>query len=149
MRVLKVMFLTIMVGLAVAQTNQAQAPTVVPEVLRYGGQLPNTDGMRTQKLLRFSIYAQQASSSPMWSEEQVVWVNSNGSFNVLLGTATENGVPARLFVVSVPYALKASDAETLGGLPASAFLRATPSPRRWHRSCRRGRRPPVTSTRLP
>jgi len=133
-----------MVGLAVAQTNQAQAPTVVPEVLRYGGQLPNTDGMRTQKLLRFSIYAQQASSSPMWSEEQVVWVNSNGSFNVLLGTATENGVPARLFadgvarwigvsvdggevaprtlMVSVPYALKAADAETLGGLPPSAYV---------------------------
>ena len=27
--------------------------------------------------------------------------------------------------MSVPYALKAADAETLGGLPASAFARAT------------------------
>lgn len=32
----------------------------------------------------------------------------------------------RVVLLSVPYALKASDAETLGGLPASAFLRAAP-----------------------
>jgi hypothetical protein len=32
----------------------------------------------------------------------------------------------RVQLVSVPYALKASDADTLGGLPASAYLR-TPS----------------------
>ena len=30
-------------------------------------------------------------------------------------------------MVSVPYALKAGDAETLGGLPPSAFLRAAPA----------------------
>ncbi len=29
----------------------------------------------------------------------------------------------RVLLASVPYAMKASDAETLGGLPASAFLR--------------------------
>jgi len=145
MRLLRVMFLlTWMTGLAVSQVSPAQTPTVVPEVLRYTGQLPNTNGIRTQELLRFAIYAEQASTSPLWSEEQVVWINSNGSFNVLLGTATENGVPARLFaagaarwigvsvdgreavarslMVSVPYALKAADAETLGGLPPSSYV---------------------------
>ena len=33
---------------------------------------------------------------------------------------------ARVLLVSVPYALKAADAETLGGLPASAFVLANP-----------------------
>src|SRR5713226_581774 len=33
----------------------------------------------------------------------------------------------RVLLVSVPYALKAADAETLGGKPASAFVLATPN----------------------
>src|SRR5260370_40586828 len=32
----------------------------------------------------------------------------------------------RVLLLSVPYALKAADAETLGGLPPSAFVLATP-----------------------
>ena len=37
-----------------------------------------------------------------------------------------NGAPEqpRVLLLSVPYALKAADAETIGGLPPSAFLRA-------------------------
>src|SRR6516162_7645380 len=33
----------------------------------------------------------------------------------------------RVLLVSVPYAMKAADAETIGGLPPSAFARTTPS----------------------
>ena len=71
-----------------------------------------------------------------------------GRFAALLGATTSAGVPVELFasgesrwlgvqanvpgereqprvlLVSVPYALKAADAETLGGLPAAAFVRA-------------------------
>ena len=71
-----------------------------------------------------------------------------GRFAALLGATTSAGVPVELFasgesrwlgvqaqvpgeleqprvlLVSVPYALKAADAETLGGLPLSAFLLA-------------------------
>src|SRR6202034_2803083 len=68
----------------------------------------------------------------------------NGHYSVLLGAATTSGMPAELFgtgqsrwlgvtvarheemprvlLASVPYALKAADAETLGGLPASAYV---------------------------
>ncbi len=35
--------------------------------------------------------------------------------------------PPRVFLVSVPYALQAANAQTLGGLPPSAFVRAGPS----------------------
>ena len=33
----------------------------------------------------------------------------------------------RILLGSVPYALKSADADTLGGLPASAYLRVNPS----------------------
>src|SRR5208282_2432797 len=72
----------------------------------------------------------------------------NGHYSALLGSATAHGLPADVFVAgearwlavqvsgqaeqprtllfSVPYALKALDAETIGGLPVSAFVRANP-----------------------
>src|SRR5208282_2177245 len=71
-----------------------------------------------------------------------------GHYTAMLGSATTNGVPLSVFsstdahwvgiqisghpeqprvlLLSVPYALKAADAETLGGLPASAFVQANP-----------------------
>ena len=73
---------------------------------------------------------------------------AGGAYSALLGAATEGGIPQGIFangearwlevsytsadgsvvtqprvlLVSVPYALKAGDAQTLGGLPASAFV---------------------------
>ena len=44
-----------------------------------------------------------------------------------LGVQAEGqGEQPRVLLLSVPYALKAADAETVGGLPASAFVLATP-----------------------
>ena len=70
----------------------------------------------------------------------------SGHYSVQLGSASANGLPSDLFVsgearwlavqisneaeqsrallVAVPYAMKAADAETIGGLPPSAFIRA-------------------------
>lgn len=72
--------------------------------------------------------------------------DASGRYAALLGARSLKGIPVdvfstgearwlgiqpdgqaeqpRVLLVSVPYALKASDAETLGGLPASAFLRS-------------------------
>ena len=79
---------------------------------------------------------------------QSVTVDATGRFTVLLGASHPDGLPPAVFasgearwmsllwarpgegerprvrITSVPYALKASDAETLGGLPASAYLLA-------------------------
>jgi hypothetical protein len=79
-------------------------------------------------------------------ETQNVNVDAQGHYTVLLGATLNDGIPLELFsstearwlgvrfnrpgeeeqtrvqLVSVPYALRASDAETLGGLPASAYL---------------------------
>ncbi|MGO9124804.1 MAG: tail fiber domain-containing protein [Terriglobales bacterium] len=76
--------------------------------------------------------------------------DKTGHYTVLLGSTTSQGLPASIFtsgeahwlgvqvqgqeeqlrvlLVSAPYALKAGDAETVGGLPPSAFvLAATPT----------------------
>jgi hypothetical protein len=69
---------------------------------------------------------------------------------VMLGSTSSNGLPSDIFVagearwlgvqvqgqaeqprvlqMSVPYALKAADLQTVGGLPASAFVLAAPQP---------------------
>ncbi len=77
-------------------------------------------------------------------------LDDSGNYSVLLGSAKNEGVPPELFapgqsrwlqvkfylpaevelprvlLVSVPYALKAGDAATIGGLPPSAFVLAAP-----------------------
>jgi trimeric autotransporter adhesin len=92
----------------------------------------------------FAIYSDEEGGAALWSETQNVLADPNGHFTVLLGAATSNGVPVELFgtgqsrwlgitiarqpemprilLASVPYALKAADADTLGGLPASAYV---------------------------
>ena len=94
----------------------------------------------------FALYKDQTGGAPLWQEVQNIAVDANGHYNSLLGARSATGIPLELFansearwlgvqpegqpeqprvlLVSVPYALKASDSETLGGLPASAFLRS-------------------------
>lgn len=95
----------------------------------------------------FALYAQQSGGAALWMETQNVRPDAKGNYTVLLGAESAHGVPEELFVsgearwlgvqpewqvelprillVSVPYALKAGDAATLGGLPPSAFLAAS------------------------
>jgi len=121
----------------------------------------------------FELYAQQSGSAGLRIETQNVTPDASGNYTVLLGVSNANGVQPELFasgearwlglraeqqaeqqrvlLVSVPYALKAGDAETLGGPPASDFLVApVASPHRqeserdqvWphrHRQCRQDR----------
>jgi hypothetical protein len=91
----------------------------------------------------------QQGGAPLWLETQNVRTDSNGHYSLMLGSATVEGLPAdvfssgdarwlgvqpagqpeqtRVMLLSVPYALKAGDAQTLGGLPASAFMLSVPS----------------------
>ncbi len=94
----------------------------------------------------FSLYELPEGGSPLWTESQKVQVDEQGGYTVLLGATQPEGLPLDLFtsskalwlgvqpqlpgqpeqprvlLVAVPYALKSSDADTLGGLPASAFM---------------------------
>jgi trimeric autotransporter adhesin len=96
----------------------------------------------------FAVYAEREGGPPLWIETQNIHAAANGSFSVMLGATKPEGLPQDLFssgqarwlggsynggaeqprvaLLSVPYALKAGDAQTLGGLPPSAFAFATP-----------------------
>ena len=123
--------------------------TSVPRVVRLDGQFVPANGLppAAVETVTLSIYASQTDETPLWSETQDVRVDAQGRYAVLLGASTAEGIPAsvlsgearwlgirfvrpgdveqpRVPMTSVPYALRASDADTLGGLPPTAFLRA-------------------------
>jgi hypothetical protein len=123
--------------------GHAQETTSVPHLVEFKGTVPETPPGKTGMV--FALYKDQTDSVPLWQETQSVEVDAAGHYLALLGAETPDGVPLeafntgqarwlgvtvdgraeqpRVLLTSVPYAMKASDAETLGGLPASAFLR--------------------------
>lgn len=113
----------------------------IPNLIRSTGSLPQNAG--TRLVLRFAIYGAEESVDPLWTEEQPVEFGAHGEYSVLLGGTSEAGLPQDLFsageprwlgiqsgneaekrtlLTSVPYALKAADTDTLGGLTASNFV---------------------------
>ena len=134
--------------LAAAQLRQSTGSVIVPRFIRFGGVLKDSGGKPLSGTLgiTFALYKDQEGGAALWLETQNVSMDASGHYSVLLGATKEEGVPMDLFtsgraqwlgvhvqgqpeqprvwMVSVPYALKAADADTLGGLPASAFLRA-------------------------
>jgi len=127
----------------------SQSSTLVPRLIRFSGVLKNAEeAPRTGVVgLTFALYKEQQGGAPLWLETQNVELDAQGRYGVLLGASKAEGLPLDLFagnearwlgvqiagetesasggrvlLVSVPYALKAAEAETLGGRPASAFL---------------------------
>ncbi len=122
--------------------------TVVPQLVNYSGVLSDVNGKPLSGVVgvTFSLYQEETGGTALWSEIQNVQVSKNGRYAVMLGSTTSTGLPQDVFVsgearwlgvqaegqaeqprtllVAVPYALKAGDAETIGGLPASAFMLA-------------------------
>ena len=129
----------------------AQRPVgaTVPNVVRYGGTLKDAQGAllpSTTEGVTFAIYRQQEGGAPIWIETQNVASDASGQYSVLLGGNSPSGLPSDLFsqeeqrwlgvtvqgqaeqprvlLVSVPYALRAHDAETLAGRSISDFVLA-------------------------
>jgi hypothetical protein len=111
--------------------------------LKDAGGNPQTGAIR----MTFSLYENPEGGTALWSEMQDAQLDDQGRYTVLLGGTQPAGmpldvfasgkarwlgvepqgdipVPPRVLLVGVPYALKAADADTLGGLPPSAFLAA-------------------------
>ena len=129
-----------------ASSAQAASVAVVPRLIKFSGTLLDAQDrpMAGPVGVTFALHAQQTGGAALWLETQNVTPDAHGNYTVLLGANSTNGVPAELFasgearwlevqverqpeqprilLVSVPYALKAKDADTLGGRPASAFL---------------------------
>jgi hypothetical protein len=141
-------------GLAPALHGQTgPAPgSVVPRVMWFSGTYQPVDGSPPAPVesVTLSVYHDEKGGQPIWQETQSVVIGQSGRFNILVGSSTPDGLPADLFasgeprwlgmlfkrtgereqprvqLASVPYALKAMDADTLGGRPASAYALADP-----------------------
>src|SRR6516162_1330957 len=129
----------------------ATASGAVPNLIKYSSVLKDRSGAVITALsgVTFLIYKDEQGGAPLWMETQNVQPDRAGRYTVQLGSASKDGLPpdvfmtgearwlavqignqaeqARVALVAVPYAMKAADAQTLGGLPASAFMLATPS----------------------
>jgi hypothetical protein len=122
--------------------------TVVPQLIKFSGvaKAPNGQPMTGIVGITFALYSEQQGGAPLWLETQNVQLDAHGNYTVQVGATQANGVPASLFntgearwvgvqisgqeeqprtlLTSVPYAMKAGDAQTLAGMPASAFVQA-------------------------
>ena len=123
----------------------ATAPTAVPTLIPHTGLAVSGNGkaLAGEAAATFLIFKEEQGGEPLFTESQTVAVDSTGHYTVNLGASLPNGLPndifatgearwlevqiagepsqPRVLLASVPYALKAADAATLGGLPASAF----------------------------
>ena len=131
-------------------TASAAGGSVVPHLVNYSGVLQDAGGKPITAIrgVTFLLYREAQGGAPVWMETQNVTPDKSGHYTVQLGTTGSQGLPpemfitgaarwlavqvsgeaeqARVLLVSAPYALKASDADTIGGLPPSAFVLAAP-----------------------
>jgi len=125
---------------------------IVPPLVNFSGVLTDVNGKPLTGTIgvTFSLYKDQQGGAPLWLETQNAKPNATGHYTVMLGSTTSQGIPANIFasgeahwlgvqvqgqaekarvlLLSVPYALKAGDAESLGGKPASAYMTVSNSP---------------------
>ena len=140
-------------GIAGLSAQQAPlAPTAltpVPRVVWFSGTFRPADNqpVASAENITVAVYREREGGEAVWRETHDVAMNADGRYNLLIGSTVADGIPLNVFssgeaswigitvnrpgeveqprvhLASVPYALKAADADTLGGLPASAYLR--------------------------
>lgn len=144
-RFLLLLFLS---AVAFGQQASISPASVVPSLTSFSGMIHDANGKPLTEVVgvTFSLYKESQSGPALWMETQNVQPDKTGHYSVMLGSTTSEGLPSDLFVagearwlgvqvqgqeeqprvllLSVPYALKAADAQTLGGLPPSAFMLA-------------------------
>ena len=118
----------------------------VPQLINYQGYLTNSGGnpVDGDLSMEFAIYNVATEGTPLWSETHPTVTVTDGYFSVLLGSDTP--IPQSVFdgggrylgitvgsdaemtprkrMVSVGYAFRAADADSLGGFDASDYVRS-------------------------
>ena len=145
----RIWFLLICSALSLFAEQPAAREGVVPPVVKFSDVLTDNSKPLTGTIgVTFSLYKDSEGGAALWVETQNVHADKSGRYSVMLGSTSSHGLPGDLFVssearwlgvringgeeqprvllLSVPYALKAADAATVGGLPPSAFVLATP-----------------------
>jgi hypothetical protein len=144
-------FLLLVLSLAAQTASSGSTSSQVPPLIPFSSVASDEGGSSLSGVVNitFSLYNSQQGGQPLWIETQNnVQLDATGHYSVQLGITKPNGVPTTLFtsgearwlgvriaeqaeqprvlLLSVPYALKAGDAATIGGLPPSAFVLAAP-----------------------
>ena len=133
-----------------SSTASASSTGSIPHLVRFSGNVKDDAGHARSGVvgITFALYKDEIGGAPLWLETQNVQADNKGNYAVLLGSISPDGLPtdiftsnearwlgvqvegqeeqARKLLVSAPYALKAGDAETLGGKPLSAFQLVAP-----------------------
>jgi hypothetical protein len=152
--VVRMLFLSILLvsRVANAQCNNATSncAQIVPHLVKFSGTFKNISNLSPGSVVavKFVIYGEATGGTPLWQEVQNVQLDQQGHYDLMLGATESEGIPQDLFasgeprwlgvqallpgqeeqprvlMVSVPYALQAQNAQTLGGFPASAFAKA-------------------------
>ncbi|MGA2131298.1 MAG: hypothetical protein ABSH50_03210 [Bryobacteraceae bacterium] len=128
-----------------------EKPPAPVQLVTFRGTATNPDGKPRTGVagVTFALYQEEQGGAPLWMETQNVTLDATGGYTAQIGATQPEGLPISLFaagqarwlevqmdgqpaaqrvlLVSVPYALKAMDSQTLGGLPASAFALAAPA----------------------
>ena len=141
----------VLLSIGAAQQASLVSESSVPRLVNFSGHATDANGKVISGVAgaTFAIYRDQDGGAPLWIETQSVAADSKGNFTAQLGATKSDGLPLdvfasgearwlgvsinggaeqpRVLLMSVPYALKAADAQTLGGLPPSAFMLAVPS----------------------
>jgi hypothetical protein len=144
-------FFSLAFSLAAQTASSGPTASQVPPLIQFSNVATDEGGNTLSGVMSvtFSLYNAQQGGDPLWTETQNdVQLDATGHYSVQLGITKPNGVPTTLFttgearwlgvqiaqlpeqprvlLISVPYALKAGDAATIGGLPPSAFVLAAP-----------------------
>ena len=118
----------------------------VPRLVTISGTFRPADGQppATVESVTLSVYADQQGGAPLFQETQQVTLDDRGRYSVVLGAAHADGIPPAVFgsgaqwlgtvferpgevegprirLTSVPYAMRAVEADSLGGRPASDY----------------------------
>jgi len=122
-----------------APTDSNSLQSNSARLISFSDTLPGqSDGALT---VTFALYSDEQGTAALWTETQVVQI-TDGKYTALLGSTDPNGIPAGLFaadqphwlavqangveerhlLVSVPYAMKAVEAERFGGLLPSQYV---------------------------
>jgi hypothetical protein len=135
----------IALALATHATFVAAQTISTTRLIPYAGTVTDSSGAAIAGAvnLTFELYEEQEGGVPLWREDQRVHADDRGRYLVYLGSAVampqiafseerarwlavaiEGHALPRVMLVAVPYALRAADADTLGGQPASSFVRS-------------------------
>jgi hypothetical protein len=144
-------FLSLALSIPAQTVSSNLARAQVPPLVQFSNVATDEGGNSLSGVVNitFSLYSNQQGGEALWTETQNnVQLDPTGHYSVQLGITKPAGVPTTLFtsgearwlgvqvqgqaeqtrvlLLSVPYALKAGDATTIGGLPPSAFVLAVP-----------------------